>query len=706
MTPNTRLAPLFASILWACAGPPVDPTPRQTTSSASTPTPVDKASSATGWAQIFVEHDGRQAGVATFGLLLPRGATDALLRANIGPRFLPTQVDAKAFHEDGSIRHAVVTIEFPRDAPRRAEVTFGHAPTRGEAAVPLSIDEANIDATVEIVDSTGTSYNASVQQLLSERIDRTWLSGPLVSEWHTSGALRDADGVVHPHLTVAFYLRAYRQPGHFVVDVVLENTRAFGVAPRNLSYDLTITVADKVVALERDITHYRHARWRKTFRPAGHEQPFIAHDLAGLEAAGAVPRYDPQIEISPRALTRTYERWAEGSSRNGRPANATMGSGLIHAGMPDGGDRPDIGPLPRWTVEYLLTMQPRSFAAMVGTANQAGSFPIHYRDAETGMPLSIEDHPQTSIGIPDHGPHPLPECEVDCDVPYGPDTAHMPSLSFIPYLVTGDFYHLEELLFWSSYITLFNGPAYRLGDKGLVRLQQVRGQAWSLRTLAHAAWITPHDHPQHGLWNRILRNNLRYYLQRYVGIDGEPPVAPNPLGIITEGTSWPPSRWHFAWLDDVFTWAASYVVGLGYEEFRPMWEFKSTSVLERMVNPDYCWIFAALARQYFRPAVSSPTYSDYGEVYRASVDEALRTLPCGGHEMARALNLEPGEMLRWRREEPRGFPIYMQIALAAAVDSGDPRGAAAWQRWLGRTNPHDPSRSPEWSIVPRPSSLR
>ncbi|MBT8099841.1 MAG: hypothetical protein KJO82_08825, partial [Gammaproteobacteria bacterium] len=88
-------------------------------------------------------------------------------------------------------------------------------------------------------------------------------------------------------------------------------------------------------------------------------------------------------------------------------------------------------------------------------------------------------------------------------------------------------------------------------------------------------------------------------------------------------------------------------------------------------------------------------------VYEESVDPKVRAMGCGSARMGAAFDLQAGEMLRWRRKPPRGYVLYMQIGLAAAVDSGHPKGPAAWQRWLDRANPRDPNRSPEWSILPR-----
>ena len=37
------------------------------------------------------------------------------------------------------------------------------------------------------------------------------------------------------------------------------------------------------------------------------------------------------------------------------------------------------------------------------------------------------------------------------NTPWTLDRAHQPSLAYIPYLMTGDLYYLEEMHFWASY---------------------------------------------------------------------------------------------------------------------------------------------------------------------------------------------------------------------------------------------------------------
>src|SRR5690606_24571816 len=78
---------------------------------------------------------------------------------------------------------------------------------------------------------------------------------------------------------------------------------------------------------------------------------------------------------------------------------------------------------------------------------------------------------------------------------YAHDIAHQPNLVYVPYLVTGDLYYLEELQFWAMYNSFSSNPGYRDNVKGLLHPEQVRAQAWGLRTIAEAAYITPDIHP-------------------------------------------------------------------------------------------------------------------------------------------------------------------------------------------------------------------
>src|SRR5690606_6400557 len=92
----------------------------------------------------------------------------------------------------------------------------------------------------------------------------------------------------------------------------------------------------------------------------------------------------------------------------------------------------------------------------------------------------------------------------------------------LPYLLTGSQYYRDELAQQAAFVLLFYDPGFRGGKNGLIigddgqAWQQVRGLAWSLRTLATAAFILPSDDPMQGYFDRKLRGNLAKLVELYV----------------------------------------------------------------------------------------------------------------------------------------------------------------------------------------------
>ncbi|HBF49218.1 MAG TPA: hypothetical protein DDX04_01205, partial [Massilia sp.] len=158
------------------------------------------------------------------------------------------------------------------------------------------------------------------------------------------------------------------------------------------------------------------------------------------------------------------------ASRYEGPNAEPMGIGAASRGMPSTGGRNDIGLLPGWGAMYLLSMDPRAREVTLGRADRAGSWSIHYRDRQTGRPISLIDFPyMTILGNPGDTRNrktgkleAFPRCPKSaCKTPYAHDTAHQPAFAYLPYLVTGDHYYLEELQFWAMYNVFATNPGYR-----------------------------------------------------------------------------------------------------------------------------------------------------------------------------------------------------------------------------------------------------
>ncbi|MFC5550893.1 hypothetical protein [Massilia aerilata] len=633
---------------------------------------------------------------------LKRG--EALLGRLADGHTVPLQVDVKATHPDGSVRHAVISAVLPNAGKSGSQaLALVKEKDRADAAkpgAPASV-QALLDAGFSATASAaigGQAWTASADKLLRQKPE-VWLDGPLVTEWLVSSPLRNEKGVEHPRLSARFAVRWYRALGKARVDVSIENAWAFQPAPRNETYDARIQVGGKEVYAKQDLVHYNQARWRKTFWwgevPAVH----LRHDSAYLMASRALPNYDRSVHVAERALAELKSKW---TGERTEP----MGIGLALRYMPTTGGRSDIGLLPAWGALYLLSMDKRAKEATLGTADLAGSWSMHYRDRRTDRPVSLGDYPyMTILGHAGDTRNPktgklemFPPCPSEaCKTPYTHDVSHQASFAYLPYLVTGDFYHLEELEFWAMYDVFNSNPAYRENVKGLLKSDQVRGQAWALRTLGEAAYIAPDRDPLKADFQRIVKANLDWYNAEYT----DNPKA-NMLGFIANGyaLSYHKGNGVAPWQDDFFTAAVGHLADLGFEGAGRLLAWKAKFPIQRMTAPGACWTDAAIYSLVVRDSNASPFYTSMAEAWKASHPPKVAQLACDSAELAQALKVKPNEMTGYGAT-PMGYPANMQPALAYAADVGDKAGREAWQRFVSRSAQPDYSAAPQFAIVPR-----
>jgi hypothetical protein len=485
------------------------------------------------------------------------------------------------------------------------------------------------------------------------------------------------------------------------VDVVIENGWAYQPGPQNFTYDVQINIGGQVTYSKSALTHYHHARWKKTFWWGAQPQVHLRHNTKYLISTKAVPNYDQSIPVSDAKL-------ADFNSRLVGAAIEPMGNGLVTPYMPTTGGRPDIGLEPGWVAMYILSMDLRAKNASLISADEAGSWSTHFRDQNTDRPVSIKDYPYiTIIGRESDTLNPatgkyeaLPVCGGDCTTAYTADSAHQPNLSYVPYLLTGDFYYLEELQFYAMFNVAQPIGAYRGFGTGLVKWDQLRGQAWTLRTLANAAYISPDGDSLKPQLTAFLNDNLDWYNAKYTNN-----TSANALGVMEE------SAFAYAggigiapWQDDFFTQAIGHVNELGFTKALPLLKWKAKFPVGRMTAPGYCWIFGSMYSLNIRDTSTSPIYSSFDQVYQAvqpsRTPDSAKTLTCASAEMATAIGLSQGEMVGYSSSYD-GMPSDMQPALAYSVDSGAPNAATAWQVFMNRSVKADYQNGPEFSIVPR-----
>lgn len=649
---------------------------------------------------------------------------------------VPFQLDIKARHPDGSIRHGIFSVMLAQLPAGKSQVltlskTAAPAPTTWSEP-PATLLNAGFTASVNL-NIGGKVYSASADELLRSGKYTTWLSGLVADEWLVSAPLKSADGTEHPHLTARFAIRAYPKLNKARVDVTIENDWAYEPSPQNFTYDAEVFVGGKSVYSKAGLTHFHHARWRKIFWWGTAPEIDVKHDIGYLIASKAVPNYDTSINISATGLSNLEQRW-NGSSTE------PMGPGIVNPAMPMVGGRPDIGPLPQWAAMYLLSMDPRAEKVTLGVGDLAGSWPIHYRDKKTDRPVSLIDYPyMTLLGHPGDAINPatgqselFPACGGDCSTTpynYNPDGNHQPSLAYLPYLVTGDYYYLEELQFWANWNMLQANPYYRDFNKGLTKWNEIRGQAWTLRTLGQTAYITPDNDPMKQYFVDRVGYNLNFYNTTYTTGN------PNQLGVL-DGSgqyAFPPIAYTTAsgaqtglapWMDDFFTWSVGYLSELGFADAKPLLAWKAKFPVGRMTAPGYCWIDGATYALAVRPSSSSPLYATFAEAYQATMRNTDGT-PMVNSTGAKYLDQACGSQAQadWRTQQDidthtargpwaagemtgyatfaEGYPSNMQPALAVAATSGIPNSQTAWNIFISRSIKPDYSGEPQWAIVPR-----
>jgi hypothetical protein len=572
---------------------------------------------------------------------------------------IPLQVDVKATHADGSIRHAILTGFVPDKIPPRARFSITATDT-GAAGAALN-DEMLKSLQAKIVLSQGgKTWSLSLQQALANGM-QPWLHGPLVSEWISGGSLLDEAGKSNPYLAGYFHVRVYRGQLYVRIDTVLENDWTFVQEAKNLTYDVDLHLNGKSVYQQNELTHFRHARWHKTFWLNQTPSVQAVHDIDYLQSTGAVPRYmslQPPEQTLSLLMTKVEP----------------MSNGPVPDYMASTGASPAIGPLPRWAALYVVSGDPGAKQATLTGGDAGGTYSVHYRDRKTGLPVSIAEYPTLSWNG-----ETLPK-ETGGNK-YSHDQAHQPSIAYLPYLLSGDYFYLEELQFWANWNMLWSHHEYRQREKGIIGVQ-VRGQAWALREIGRTAYITPDNHPLKKYFVDRIHFNIDYNTKLYA----DNPNA-NKLGALKSYDG----HENFApWMDDFYTWTMGHLVELGFDDAKAMRNWKARFPVGRMGNGDngYCYVHAAAYHLLVGPA-KNRWWPDFATLYAKNFpNEPAKPCPDG-----REMTGYP--------DSPTGFPSNLRPALAIAVDAGSPGAVAAWQRLLTSVPQPDYNDYPNFALVPR-----
>lgn len=654
----------------------------------------------------------------TFGQPFKKGELapdDCLVGGIAGEANFPLQMNVKATHPDGSVRHAIISGLLPTLPASGFKVVQLVRSTVAGTPPTAASDEATHSAVIVV---EGVEYTASTVGAAA-----TWLVGHTANELIYNVPFLTGS-VQHPHLTAQFAVRNFPGAQRSKIDVTIEHTKAY-TAIADVTYDVRILIGGEQCYAQAGLAHFPCSRWKKTFWRGAAPALHIKHDTAYLIATMAVPNYDQRVKMTESTLAGYVTMLAATTF-------APMGRGRFAASFGTTGGRPELGLAPDSYAAAILSMDKRAKDMMLASADVAGSWPAHRRDTSAGpangRPIDILHWPRSTLGGTPldslnkltGGYEKFPAITSTSNL--SPDTSHQAAFAYIPYLLTGDFYYLEELHFWGNYCLYTFNPGYRMGEQGLVKNDQVRGQGWTLRTLAEAAYITPDQHPSKAAFKYWVDCNFAWYNANYTDAPATPgiktasydPAFNNSLGLIANG---PFGAYDVAggvdngmapWMDDFFTSAVGHAAELGFTEAARLLKWKAKFQIGRMVAPGYDYIDAAVYALKVRDTATSPLYQTLRECHAKTFPDMV-DLPFGSQARLDSMNARRelpsspfvlNEMPRYA-SIPTGYPSNLQPALAMAVDSGLEGGSQAWSLFENRAVKPNYGTAPQFAIVPR-----
>lgn len=606
--------------------------------------------------------DARPGEVVVFGQAfrpgdIPRGAT-AIARGPGGT--WETQVDAKARHPDGSLRHGAISLKVPARAGADAAVALYAAPVQPRRARRIRPPQ--------IVVALSGRVAATRSLIMTD----AWLSGPLTHEIRLTADM--GNGLT----AVADYRETADGRKRLAFD--LTNDALFDAAERR--YSLTVTINGRPVITARDIPHYPHSAWRRVVELGAPSAAHVVHDGPYLIAAGAVPPYDPELRLEPFF-------WNKLAQEHARSDHEPLKPGMIEPAMPTTGGRPDIGPIPAWAVAWLRLQTPEARQMMLDQAEAAAAVPWRFRDPETGLAPTLDDHPRAWLdyrarpGRNGHGP-------IRTNVGgWKLDNAHQPDLSSVPYLITADRRYLDDMHTQLAYTLLNYNPDHRGGAAGNLSRDQTRAQAWANRLHGAAAWATPDAHPLKPYLIRKLQERLRWYVSHYRS-DPDYGGAPS---------------------DETFGWILGRANGADWSFWQQDYFMITLGRAAQQGAPGAAQVYGAVTRRFLLGRFLTPEFNPlWGATYKTLYRDASKRPLTRWRDVA-ARNLAAGKFDARpaqinRHDAAWGYAAAAQAGFAMATTAFRDPAAAEVYVWLAsetqamtRGNGSF-ARHPEWSLVP------
>ena len=691
---------------------------------------------------------------------------------------------------DGSAQQALISFPLDLGKGRTLSVDFVNDvnacyvgnQSACDAAAPsqsqiLEFDSGNWGASIETSNQGASAQAASARTMVQNGDWRFWIKGPvaniIIAEdrspalkydfgWHCTSACAPA-GVstkffdyshsiwtldpTNRSLHPIFVLTQYQGWPGVKVEYILENDWINSI--QDQSYNLTLKSGQNLTTVQfsrNGFVQIARSRWRKTFwdgQAPGSVN--VDYNLAYLIASRAIANYDTSRVVPAMAISKEIQRWNAGDQADIASLGPTY-SGTVYKGFPDTGGRPDIGLIPEWGVLYLFSMNPTLYQEVIGDAEAMGYAPNHYRETATNR-FFDDRHATSAFGrtvSADARPGFLSRDALDKSISYAADrpdivggtsnnywnstdVAHQPDPMYLAYLLTGDWYLLEEIYFWAAYDLTAATPGTCvwcrhdswafLNDS----LGNTRGTAWQMRNVAHAAWVAPDGTPE----KTYFLQKLNYNIAAREGImnitngsfAGDPRwtwgrniVAlqrPDPLWWVAHNLGAPnnpnnqtvdPAKACFVeapWQQNYVNIAWGHIEELGFSTITPLRQAAAKNLLHMILDPSYTpkdllAVYWLGTRGYATDCNNAPPLTSWSDVINTITPRELVSAKT-----------------RWFRGASDATGGYPTIALGASsflvgLNDGTTSGTDAWL-WMQSniTNQAALNDNPMWAFVPR-----
>jgi hypothetical protein len=352
------------------------------------------------------------------------------------------------------------------------------------------------------------------------------------------------------------------------VEIVVELGRLWGEANAAAAhlgaYRAVIRKGGRELATVEVPRHWWFARWRWQSEP----RPVIRKP-ADLIAAKLLPPYADSAAS-----------FAEPAEQSAPPVyRHPMDTGGLQTSVGAAGERLELGPITEYQGNYIVTGSERALDALRAQAEAAASMPMHMRDEKTNAPVDFFQYPNADwyyepYGKPwIKGTEAIRDAEGQVTCEWNLDTSHDPALNYLPFLLTEDPFHLEELQFQGNQTLGYTGYHRSENNLQIVYPGETRSFAWSMRTMFQLAKVTPEATPKwlkpRAYWKHIVDDNLKWFTKHFVN---------NPAPICSVFAAGPRIDEVAAWQEDFVAFCLGWGVLLGFEDWRKpfLWKLKST----------------------------------------------------------------------------------------------------------------------------------